>query len=307
MIARAAPALVAALWSLLGIPAMWADAPSGVVTHHPVGVRPAYAAPAPGDPSSMVLGTGWCRSPGRQTVVYLDPGHGANVAPTPATSGGSKGIYSGENGSGGNEDANVFTVAVRAKALLEQAGYSVTLSRTSNPDKQRRRLWQKGNAAETANSGQPADIAVSLHTDVKANIGAGQIYYDNQGGYRQNNSNTTRRVFNAPAVAARSKAYAVAFQRVRSSLQGAPVSIFAGHTFPASRGLGSHGTIPIVMLSAQDVPWVYNEFGRTTAAGLSAHDLSTYVSAVVQGVERSIGPSSGTGKLLGGCAVRTGR
>ncbi|SRR5580765_8235270 len=302
----ATPALAAVVASLLGLPAMWADAPTAAVPHHPIASYPAYAVPGPGASSRAVLGTSWCRSLGRQTVVYLDPGHGANVTPTPATSGGSKGIYSGENGSGGNEDANVFTVAVRAKALLEQAGYSVTLSRTSNPDKQRRTLWQKGNAAETANSGLPADIAVSLHTDMKANIGAGQIYYDNQGGYRQNNSNTTRRVFNAPAVAARSKAYATAFQKVRSSLQRAPVSTFAGHTFPASRNLGSHGTIPIVMLSAQDVPWVYNEFGRTTAAGLSAHDLSTYVSSVVQGVEKSIGPTSGTGKLLAGCTVRTG-
>lgn len=228
-----------------------------------------------------------------RTVVFLDPGHGANVAPTKATSGGSTGIYSGENGSSGGEDANVFTVAVRAKGLLEKAGYKVVLSRTSNPDKQRRTLWQKGNAAETANSGQPADIAVSLHTDVKASIGAGQIYYDNQGGYRQNNSNSTRRVFNNPAVAAKSKAYAQQFQKVRSSLQGARVGLYAGHLFAPSRNLGSHGTIPIVMLSAQHVPWVYNEFGRTTSNGLSSRDISVYVTSVVRGVERSIGPVSG--------------
>lgn len=232
-------------------------------------------------------------TPNHRTVVFLDPGHGANVAPTKATSGGSTGIYSGENGSGGGEDANVFTVAVRAKALLEQAGYRVVLSRTSNPDARRRTLWEKGNAAETANYGRPADIAVSLHTDVKANIGAGQIYYDNQGGYRQNNSNSTRRVFNNTAVAAKSKSYAVQFQQVRSSLQGARIGIYAGHYFPASRSLGSHGTIPIVMLSAQDVPWVYNEFGRTTSSGLSSHDINVYVTSVVRGVEHSIGPVSG--------------
>jgi N-acetylmuramoyl-L-alanine amidase len=248
------------------------------------------------DPVARVVRQWSCASAAtvrHRTVVFLDPGHGANVAPTKATSGGSTGIYSGENGSGGGEDANVFTVAVRAKALLEQAGYRVVLSRTSNPDAQRRTLWQKGNAAEVANSGRPADIAVSLHTDVKANIGAGQIYYDNQGGYRQNNSNSTRRVFNNTAVAAKSKAYAVQFQQVRSSLQGARIGIYAGHYFPASRSLGSHGTIPIVMLSAQDVPWVYNEFGRTTSSGLSSHDLSVYVTSVVRGVEHSVGPVSG--------------
>ncbi|NYG07475.1 N-acetylmuramoyl-L-alanine amidase [Phycicoccus badiiscoriae] len=226
-----------------------------------------------------------------RTVVFLDPGHGANVAPTKATSGGSTGIYSGENTSGGGEDANVFTVALRAKALLEQAGYKVVLSRTSNPDRLRRTLWQKGNAAETANSGKPADIAVSLHTDAKANIGAGQIYYDNQGGYRQNNSNSTRRVFDNPAVAAKSKAYGVQFQKVRNSLQGTWIGLYAGHHFAASRNLGSYGTIPIVMLSAQHVPWVYNEFGRTTSSGLSSHDISVYVTSVVRGVEHSIGPA----------------
>lgn len=224
-----------------------------------------------------------------RTVVFLDPGHGANVAPTKATSGGSTGIYSGESASGGGEDADVFTVALRAKALLEQAGYKVVLSRTSNPDMLRRTLWQKGNAAETANSGKPADIAVSLHTDVKANIGAGHIYYDNQGGYRQNNSNSTRRVFNNPAVAAKSKAYGQQFQKVRNSLQGTWIGLYAGHQFAASRNLGSYGTIPIVMLSAQHVPWVYNEFGRTTSSGLSSHDISVYVTSVVRGVEHSIG------------------
>lgn len=255
-------------------------------------------------PTRVFAASASCTTIGHQAVVYLDPGHGANVTPTMATVGGSKGIYSGESGSGGHEDANVFTVAVRAKASLEKAGYRVVLSRTSNPDAQRRPLWRKGYAAETANSGRPADIAVSLHTDVRASIGAGQIYYDNQGGYRQNNSNSTRRVFSSATVAGKSKVYAQRFQTVRTSLQGAHIGIYAGHTFPASRSLGSHGTIPVVMLSAPHVPWVYNEFGRTTSSGLSTRDLSVYAKAVVLGIEKSIGPASGTGARITRCTAR---
>ncbi|MCL2781544.1 MAG: N-acetylmuramoyl-L-alanine amidase [Actinomycetia bacterium] len=226
----------------------------------------------------------------RRAVVFLDPGHGANVAPTAATSGGSKGIYSGENGSGGNEDADMYTVARRAQTILRKAGYTVVLSRTGNPDPARRTLWQKGLLAERANKGRPADIAVSLHTDVKANVGAGQIYYDNMGGYRQNNAGSLTRYFTNKNTASLSRKYALIFQKTRQKYQHAPITVTAGHGFAADRNLGSHGTIPIVMLTAQDVPWVYNEMGRTTSAGLSAQDLTVYANSIVAGVEQSVPP-----------------
>lgn len=68
-----------------------------------------------------------------------------------------------------------------------------------------------------------------------------------------------------------------------------------GHDFPAGRGLGSWGDIPIIMLTAQQVPWVYNEAPRTSANGLSPADRANYASAIVQGVERSLDPVVGTG------------
>ena len=227
----------------------------------------------------------------RQTIVFLDPGHGSNETPTAATSGGSQGIDSGENSSGGNEDADVFAVAVQAKGMLEKAGYGVVLSRQGQPDPDHLTLWQKGLAAEKAAHGKPADIGVSIHTDTKAGVGAGQIYYDNLGGYRTNNTNSLTRTFTNAKTARLSKQYADNFLVVRQNLQHAPITMTPGHNFPASRALGSHGTIPIIMLTAQNVPWVYNEMGRTTTAGLSPSDRTIYATAIAEGVEKSLPPT----------------
>jgi len=227
----------------------------------------------------------------RPTVVFLDPGHGANVNPTAATSGGSKGIFSGENSSGGNEDADVFEVAKQAAALLGSAGYTVVLSRSGQPDPDHLTLWQKGLEAETANNGGPADIGVSIHTDTRADIGAGQIYYDLVGGYRTNNDDATTATFTNTATAALSEQYAQNFLTARQATATGNIKMTAGHDFPASRNLGSHGNMPIIMLTAQDVPWVYNEMPRTTAKGLSKADITSYAKAIATGVETSVGPT----------------
>jgi len=224
----------------------------------------------------------------RATVVYLDPGHGGNVTPTRATSGGSQGIFSGESANAGNEDADVFAVATQAMAALREAGYVVELSRSDNPDPLRQTLWQKGNKAEVARDGNPADIAVSIHTDVRANVGAGLIFYDKLGGYRQNESDGVRATFTNEATARLSQQYAAAFQAERERIQGATIAMTAGTEFPASRHLGSFGDIPIVMLSAPGVPWVYNEMGRTTDAGLSAAAKDIYARGIVAGVTASL-------------------
>lgn len=222
-----------------------------------------------------------------QTVVFLDPGHGSNLTPTLATSGGSKGIYSGENTSGGDEDANVWQVALIAKKALEKAGYKVVMSRQGQPDPSPHTLWQKGLMAETADDGKPASIGVSIHTDTQADIGAGAIYYDFVGGYRTNNAGLTAgtATFTNQKTATLSEKDAYKFLAVRERIQKATISISAGTNFSASRGLGSYGTIPIIMLTAQDVPWVYNEMGRTTLSGLSQKEINAYAESIVQGVE----------------------
>lgn len=225
-------------------------------------------------------------------VVFLDPGHGADLAATRATSGGSQGIYSGENSSGGNEPADVFAVALAAKGQLETDGYTVVLSRTADPDPAQLTLWEKGLLAQTADGGQAADIGVSIHTDLAGTIGAGQIYYDSVGAYRTNTSDGFTAEFTNSDTAALSHDYALNFQKTRAEFQGEPPTVSPGHEFPAGRGLGSSGNIPIIMLTAQDVPWVYNEMARTTAAGLSEADLALYAEAIVKGVESSLGPVS---------------
>jgi len=230
----------------------------------------------------------------------LDPGHGANVTPQPAASGGSEGIVSGESANG-IEDVEVFAVAQKVQAALEEAGYVVVLSRQANPDPTGTALWQRGNAAEAANDGQPADIAISIHTDLASSVGAGQIYYNKLGGYRQNNAGGTRQTFTNAATAATAERFALVFQAVRTADQQTTVTITAGHEFPASRNLGSHGDIPIVMLSAPSVPWVYNEFGRTNPGGLTDEQIDLYARSLIRATQQAIGPTEGTGPAITTC------
>jgi len=248
----------------------------------------------------MVAASDSCRVVGQQTVVFLDPGHGANVTPKAAASGASRGIVSGES-SNGQEDKDVFAVAKKVKKELKKAGYKVVMSRTSNPDRGKAALWQKGNAAQVANAGRPADIGISIHTDAASSVGAGQVYYNKLGGYRQNNTNSIRRTFTAKGTAATSKQYAKVFKKVRSRFQKAPVTITAGHFFPKSRNLGSHGDIPIVMLAAPGVPWVYNEFGRSRPGGLTAAEIDQYARSLVRSTKSAIGPTAGTGRVVREC------
>jgi len=255
---------------------------------------------SPDPPEPTPEATPTCQVTGHQTVVFLDPGHGANVTPQPATSGGSEGIVSGESANG-VEDVEVFAVAMKVQAALEEAGYLVVLSRQANPDPTGTALWQRGNAAEAANDGQPADLAISIHTDLASSVGAGQIYYNKLGGYRQNNSGGTRQTFTNAQTAATAERYAVVFQAVRSADQEGTVTITAGHEFPASRNLGSHGDIPIVMLSAPSVPWIYNEFGRTYQGGLTEEQIELYASSLVRATQLAIGPTEGTGQAITTC------
>jgi len=132
-------------------------------------------------------------------------------------------------------------------------------------------------------------------------VGAGQIYYNKQGGFRQNNANSTRRTFDNPEVAAAAQRYAEIFQAVRSEDQQATITITAGHQFPAGRNLGSHGDIPIVMLSAQSVPWVYHEFGRTGPTGLTEDQIDLYAASLVRGTLAAIGPTEGSGPAITTC------
>ena len=226
----------------------------------------------------------------RPTVIFLDPGHGGNLRPTAATAGGSLGIYSGLTASGGNEDQQVFDIAVGVAEILRSAGFEVVLGRTENPSINPVPLWQVGLLAETARDGEPADLAVSIHTDVRAHVGNGEIYHQCVGCWRENNDGSVRRYFENEVTAAASEQFARVFAEVREEFTDAPIRVTAGHTFSPGRNLGSHGTIPIVMLSGQGVPWVFNEFPRTTDAGLSAEDLQLAINSLAQATMRALPP-----------------
>ena len=246
---------------------------------------------------------------GGQTVVYLDPGHaGGTVTPTVAPSGGSKGIVSGDSGGMPGELQAVWNVAQIVKTKLEADGYKVVLSKPTADTAST--LWQKGNAAETANNGKPADIAVSIHTS--AGLAGYSVAYDAVGNYRQNYPSNTyvqklqsdanitmnKVTFTNDATAKKSQQYATAIYNGRKAAESdfdgtlsADMSGSFGANRAASSDLQSTGNTAIVMLSAQDVPWIYSE-KDVAATGITAAQQQQYAKGLIDGIEKAIDPGT---------------
>ena len=137
-------------------------------------------------------------------------------------------------------------MALDAKAQLERAGYVVVLSRDGDPDPARQTLWQKGLRAETAMGGAPADIGVSIHTDLPDTVGAGQIYYDQLGGFRTNTSDGLTARFTDERSAALSRQYALSL-----------IHIFRFRATPHPVGRGARrGGMPLRSQRRADPPTV---------------------------------------------------
>ena len=71
--------------------------------------------------------------------------------------------------------------------------------------------------------------------------------------------------------------------------------------------LATENNIAIVMLAAPGVPWVYNEFGRTKPAGLTATRIDLYARSLFRATKKAIGPAAGTGAAVRACPVAPNR
>lgn len=209
-------------------------------------------------------------------TIFLDPGHGASLTGTAASGTvGGDGIISGESNNG-QEDKDVWEVASRVKTKLEADGYTVVMSREENSSGT---LWEKAKMASAAN----AAIAVSIHTDENSNWIAAQEV----GRYRKNQSNDVEMVFKNADTAQKSQLYAQSFKTARDQAEGTSHEVITNMeaSFSPERDLESHGNIAIVMLSAQDVPWVYNEIERDSGAGISEDTKEKYAEGIYNGIK----------------------
>jgi len=225
-------------------------------------------------------------SSGSGSVIFLDPGHGGNESDSKATGTvGGDGIISGESGNQ-PEGNDVFDVATRVKEKLESDGYSVVMSRDSSNSGGT--LWQKAMKASAAK----AAIAVSIHTDTSANWVAAQEV----GRKRTNKSDGYQMIFNDTETANESRGYAAKISAAREKAEGRPSTVITdmSASFPCGRSLASCGDIAIVMLSAQDIPWVYNEFARASESGLSEGEKENYATGLYNGIKDSVSTGSNT-------------
>ncbi len=213
----------------------------------------------------------------RSPVIFIDPGHGAQLATYTDEATGL--MMDQDHNTPETED--MLDVAKRVKTKLESMGYVVVLSRDTNNDKSTFRQ-----RAEKA-IGAKAVIGVSLHsTSGEIN----QVWPQRIDTYREYNGKRT--TFTNKETANLSENYADQFAEARMIAEGHPVSTDVGNTqqersFSRS-GILSKGNIPIISLFGAPVPWVYNEIAQDEGAGLSESRKAAYTEGIVEGIASSI-------------------
>lgn len=257
----------------------------------------ADAAPMAGSGSSAATPTpttGSATAGTGQTVVALDPGHGATVAEYNFN-----GLVDRETDNG-EETRDVLDVANQVKTQLEAAGYRVVLLRDSNEAAVSKKSRVEKAVAEKAN------IGVSIHTD----MGLNEVWSQKVDAYREYNG--TRVTFSNGDTAKKSQAYADAFKTTREAAEGRTVNRDPDNSSQAaSFGAGrddvkTKGNIPLMMLWSESVPWVYNEMARGEPRSLSADLKQKYVTGIVEGVKKAIPANAGTDTSAANCASGSG-
>jgi N-acetylmuramoyl-L-alanine amidase len=224
-------------------------------------------------PSSNSASSGKATAP----VVFIDPGHGGAIATYVDSQSGLKTSESHNT----PETEDVLDVANRVKTALEAAGYTVSMSRTTND--QQVKFRDRSNAAESAK----ASIGVSIHTTPGS---VDQAWPQRVGTYREYGSNKV--TFTNQTTAQKSEAFANIFAKTRTSSENHSVTTDPGNTQEAASfgraGIDSKGNIPLIALWAPDVPWVYNEIGQDSGTAISDSLKQEYADGIIKGVEESL-------------------
>ncbi len=230
-------------------------------------------------------------------TIVLDPGHapGTDETVDPATK---EPVFDYENEP---EMKQVWQVAQRVKAQLENDGYNVLITKKSLNDsstnlKKRAEVGNQANAA----------LGVSLHT----NPGASQIYYPAVGDYLvkttgQHDVYTDQRLAYSDKQAATTMAKDL--QQIEGqSWEAGTYSGFYGSISREQGGITMKGTMLVTQYFAK-VPWVYVEQAQTSTGSIDSSTSRDYAKGVVKGIEDIMPPGSGSNSSSsGGCCPSGG-
>jgi N-acetylmuramoyl-L-alanine amidase len=215
------------------------------------------------------------------SVIVIDPGHGAETDTTDALTGLRDHDYPNTP-----EEQDVLDVSNIVKTKLTEEGYTVKM--TKNAVGETASLRQRASIANDAG----AALAVSIHDQAGAEGGLNfadyaEVYAQGMGKYRQTADGTQIQFTNAD-VATKSQEYASKIAEARAAAEGRAVPVkdadFNGREAVAP------GNIPLVQLFST-VPWVYNEVGGNSAAGvagLSQGDKEKYATGIIEGVKQAV-------------------
>jgi len=231
----------------------------------------------------------------QKITIFLSPGHGSRRTENIIGLGG---LVYGSSSGNTNEISNMLIVSQRLKAKLEAAGYDVVLARednNSNPIIDERIQMARDSGAV---------IGISIHSTTTLN----SVWYQEMGGWRENNhtnnntpgalgAGSTRIIFGggllgvdtdtAQRTAGLSKKYAAIIAAERMAVEGRSVitTSDASGSFSLARGLTTFGNIALEMLIAEDIPWVYCEFGtKTSDNSMSEQQIDQYVEGLLNGI-----------------------
>lgn len=207
-------------------------------------------------------------------TIALDPGHSAeDILDKDLTTGAALKDYPN-----GPELADMWDIANRVKAKLEQEGYTVKMLRSS--------INERVNFRERADRARGSSMAISIHSTP---LGGSTVSPQFVGGFRVNDANGKQLVFQNSETATKSQACANQMARARSEKEGGGVVVknlsFEGRQADGLAG----GDLPWVMLLSPDTPWVYNEMqpsdGGGGANGMSETAKNKYTEGIVAGIK----------------------
>ncbi|WP_345313702.1 N-acetylmuramoyl-L-alanine amidase [Gordonia alkaliphila] len=211
-------------------------------------------------------------------VIAIDPGHN----PTPIDMYDPKtGAYMSDY-SNGAEDADTMEVSRRLREDLVADGYTVVLLKKGVNESVSYR--DRVTRAEKAN----ADLAISVHTYTDDH----RIFVQRVGLSRQGtgaDGQPHQVTYTNRATAAESQKLAADFAAARGKVEGRTVEI-TDNSFDGRPPLWA-GSIPIIALISDKVPWIYNEFGTPTGGGsvpIGEQGIATYAQSLAAGVRAAV-------------------
>ena len=209
---------------------------------------------------------------GKGITVALDPGHGPNHEKIDDASG-----LQMKESDNQPEGSDVLDVSNRVKTMLENDGYTVVMTKNASPGADIS-FRDRANVAKDAG----ASIGVSVHT-TPGGEAQNQATPQRMGRYREYNGK--RLEFTNQQTAQLSEQYANAIAEARKASEGHNVN--TNDIELLRPDIPTKGTIPLVPLYADTVPWVYNEIAQDSGTAISDNLKQKYAEGIYNGIKKA--------------------